>query len=137
MHLSVGDTKNFEGEYNFWGIDQSQSKIEIFEDSQYITTCAMWRKIKFSVDEGSDVTDISVGTDYADGALDLEIGQSLQMNLGYQVSFFAETENNEDPFERSYGNASYTTTDGMNDGALAPLMASLTSAISLLVLLAF
>ena len=42
----IKNLKNFTGEFLHWGIDVNRSRIQDRFKDQYITTCAMWRKLE-------------------------------------------------------------------------------------------
>ena len=76
IHSDVADAKAFDGEYKYWGNDPANNSIKTFEDSQFINTCAMWRKLQ--------VSDL----DYGNGGHTLLPNDIVLANFGYEAELF-------------------------------------------------
>ena len=75
----MADAKAFEGEYRYWGNDAANNSIKVYEDSQFINTCAMWRKLR--IDELA----------YGDGDHTLLPDDTVLANFGYEAKLYDET----------------------------------------------
>ena len=82
IHSDVEDAKAYEGEYKYWGNDAANNSIKTFEtfgDSQFINTCAMWRKLEIS------------DLDYGKGGHTLKPDDIVLANFGYEAELFDDT----------------------------------------------
>ena len=76
IYSDVEDAKTFDGEYKYWGNDAANNSIKTYEDSQFINTCAMWRKLK--------IEELA----YGNGEYTLLPDDIVLVNFGYEAEVF-------------------------------------------------